>query len=98
MTYKVYDLTTKECISDDPNTEVILKPNGRIAYNEYGDEIGVSNCAVLFFPRPGNENFWIDEVGGIHEDGCGWNPDSRPCGECSNLSCKVCEVWTRSKS
>lgn len=32
MTYKVYDLTTKDCIPNAPNTSIILKPNGRIAY------------------------------------------------------------------
>ncbi len=31
-----------------------------------------------------------DEVGGVHEDGMGWNPQGVWCGECGNLSCKGC--------
>ena len=97
MTYKVIDLDTNECISDADNTAIILKPNGRIAYNEYGDEIGIPNCAVIFFPYKYNDDSYIDEIGGIHEDGCGWSPNGDFCGECSNISCKVCEVWKRAK-
>jgi len=96
MTYKVYDLVTKECISNVPNTSIILKPNGRIAYNDYGDEIGIPNCIVLFFPYPQNEHYWIDEVGGIHDSGCGFDPTGKDCGECSYVSCKICDVWRRS--
>jgi hypothetical protein len=31
-----------------------------------------------------------DEVGGIHEGGCGWNPQGVWCGECSSITCKGC--------
>ncbi len=93
MTYKVISLDTNECLSDESNTSIILKPDGRIAYNDYGDEIGIQNCVVIFFPREGNNSSYIDEVGGIHEEGCGWDPNGRPCGECSRISCKICKVW-----
>jgi hypothetical protein len=32
----------------------------------------------------------IDEVGGHHEAGLGWNPNDVFCGECSNITCKGC--------
>jgi hypothetical protein len=37
-----------------------------------------------------------DEVGGIHDEGLGWNPQGHFCGECGNLTCKGCSsegVW-----
>lgn len=97
MTYKVIDLDTNKYLSDEHNTAIILKPDGRIAYNDYGDETGIPNCVVLFFPREGNDSSYIDEVGGVHEDGCGWDPNGRPCGECSTISCKLCNVWQNTK-
>ena len=38
---------------------------------------------------------WVDSVGGIHEDGCGWAPNGDFCGECSNKTCENCFVWNR---
>ena len=65
MKYKVIDVTTNKCISSEDNTSIILKPDGRVAYNDYGDEIGIPNCVVLFYPREDNTDFYIDEIGGI---------------------------------
>lgn len=31
-----------------------------------------------------------DELGGIHDEGMGWNPNGVFCGECCNLSCVNC--------
>lgn len=31
-----------------------------------------------------------DEVGGVHDEGLGWNPQGVFCGECSNMTCKGC--------
>lgn len=31
-----------------------------------------------------------DEVGGVHDEGCGWNPQRAFCGECGSLTCKGC--------
>lgn len=36
------------------------------------------------------EDVFIDEVGGCHEGGLGWNPNGVFCGECSNSTCKGC--------
>lgn len=34
-----------------------------------------------------------DKIGGVHDEGLGWNPKGHFCGECSNIDCSVCEVW-----
>lgn len=39
----------------------------------------------------------VDEVGGVHESGCGWHPDGTPCGECSNMSCGSCRMYLTDK-
>lgn len=31
-----------------------------------------------------------DELGGIHDEGLGWNPNGVFCGECSAITCKGC--------
>jgi len=31
-----------------------------------------------------------DEVGGVHDEGCGWNPQGAFCGECGSTTCKNC--------
>lgn len=96
MRYEVYDLTTRKCISNTPNTSIILKPDGRIAYNDYGDEIGIDNVTAIFFPTD-NEHLYIDDAGGIHDSGCGCDPDGVNCGECSFITCSECGVWTNRK-
>ena len=94
MRYEVYDTFKKKYITDDP--ALILKPDGTLALNEYGDEIGIPHCIVLFYPTA-SKHYYIDEVGGIHDSGCGWAPDGSNCGECSNISCKACEIWEKIK-
>lgn len=39
----------------------------------------------------------VDEVGGEHEGGCGWQPDGTPCGECNNMSCGACSVYLETR-
>lgn len=90
MRYKVYD-TWRKCIVTDDSC-IVLKPDGRLAVNEYGDEIGIPHCIVLFYPTD-SDDYYIDEAGGVHDSGCGWAPDGSNCGECSNISCKFCGVW-----
>lgn len=90
MRYKVYDTVHQKYITDDPR--LILKPDGRLAVNDFGDEIGISHCIVMFYPID-SESYYIDELGGIHDSGCGWAPDGTNCGECSHMSCKICNVW-----
>lgn len=95
MKYRVYDVEQKKFIEEEDPT-LILKPSGRLCQNDYGDEVGFTNkMLILFFPRDNNENWYIDEIGGIHEDGLGWDPNSHPCGECSFLSCSICPVWNK---
>lgn len=68
MRYKVYDTINKKYITDDQ--DLILKPDGRIARNEYGDEIGIEGCVVLFYFTD-SDRVYVDEDGGVHEDGRG---------------------------
>jgi hypothetical protein len=37
------------------------------------------------------EDEYIDEVGGMHGGGVGWNPLGTYCGECNRSTCKDCE-------
>ena len=32
----------------------------------------------------------VDAIGGVHDEGLGWNPNGIFCGECSWLSCEKC--------
>lgn len=94
MKYEVYDLVTRKRITDDYN--FVLKPDGRIAYNDYGDEIGLENVTAIFFPAD-NEHLYIDDIGGVHDSGCGCDPNGRDCGECSFITCSHCGVWDKRK-
>lgn len=95
MRYKVYNTTTGTYIDDPYN--IILKPSGRLAVNEYGDEIGIPYCIAIFYPTE-SDTYYIDNIGGQHNSGRGWNPDGKFCGECSNISCGLCRMWGESNS
>lgn len=36
-----------------------------------------------------DESF-MDTIGGVHDEGLGWNPNGVFCGECSNSTCEKC--------
>jgi len=95
MRYKVYNTIKHKYITDD--ADFVLEPSGRLAINEYGDTIGVPGCIPLFFPTD-SDDYYIDELGGVHDSGCGWAPDGTSCGECSHISCKICGVWNKTKA
>lgn len=40
---------------------------------------------------------FVDEIGGTHSEGVGWNPNGEFCGECSYGNCADCGVWNRGK-
>ncbi len=42
------------------------------------------------FDKHGKMIGWTDEIGGRHEEGCGWNPEGAFCGECSSDTCEGC--------
>ena len=94
MRYRVYDTIAKAFIDND--SDFILKPEGRLAINEYGDEIGQPHCVAIFFPTD-NTEMYIDNVGGIHDSGTAHAPNGDFCGECSNVSCEICSVWKGEK-
>ena len=40
---------------------------------------------------------YVDQIGGVHEGGCGSMPDGTDCGECSKGDCSFCPVWATHK-
>ena len=50
-------------------------------------------CLKCDFPYLG----YVDQIGGIHEGGCGAMPDGTECGECSKGDCSFCPVWVTHK-
>lgn len=46
VTYKVIDTRTNEDITD--KYDWVLQPNGRLAYNAYGDLIGLTYAEAIF--------------------------------------------------
>lgn len=90
MRYKVYNTIEKKFIAND--RDFILKPNGELCVNEYGDEIGRDDCIAVFFPSA-NDSWYFDAIGGIHDRGIGVDPDGCSCGECSYVSCEICPIW-----
>lgn len=90
MLYKVYDTRNKTFVKGD---DFIFKPNGRLAVNVYGDEIGCTDYIPIFFPKDEDDRFHYDEIGGFHDSGTGTNPDGEFCGECSFISCSLCSEW-----
>jgi len=40
------------------------------------------------------EDCIVDDVGGTHDEGLGWNPQGYYCGECSKRSCAGC-MWEK---
>ena len=41
---------------------------------------------------------WEDSIGGVHDEGLGWDPFGEFCGECSRMTCKGCRVFEVSHS
>lgn len=72
MRYIVYNTVKLQYITNDP--ALIFKPDGRLASNDYSDEIGIPHCIALFSPTDA-ANYYIDEVNGTHYSGCGWASD-----------------------
>lgn len=52
--------------------------------------VGIMKIEIDVDKEITDEGVFIDEVGGCHEGGCGWNPNGVFCGECSNSTCKGC--------
>ena len=36
-----------------------------------------------------SEDVYIDNVGGYHDSGIGWNPHGHWCGECTIVACRL---------
>lgn len=94
MKYRVYNIKTHSFVNDD--SDFIIKPDGTLAVNRYGDEIAQPDCTAIFFPTE-DKHFYFDSIGGIHDSGTAYAPNGDFCGECSNVSCEICPVWLRIK-
>ena len=57
MKYRVFDEITKEDITDKYCW--VIRPNGELAYNEYGDLIGYSNATYLEIGREYSSLEWL---------------------------------------
>lgn len=56
-----------------------------------GDANYCPNCgAKMRIKNFDNDECYIDELGGHHDCGVGWNPNGYWCGECPKLSCEDC--------
>lgn len=60
MKYRVFNTIENRYVTDEKDW--VLKPNGRLAVNEYGDEIGYPHCIVEFVFDCKCENGEILEV------------------------------------
>ena len=40
---------------------------------------------------------WVDDLGGVHDGGCGTDPYGNDCGECSAVTCFGCKVLQNTK-
>lgn len=94
MKYKVYNIVKKKFENDIK--EFILKPDGRLAVNDYGDETGRLDCIAIFFPDNRTDGMrYVDAIGGVHDSGMGTDPNGIFCGECSNVSCEICPIFNK---
>jgi hypothetical protein len=53
ITYRVLDTRTNEDIT--AKYDWVLQPNGRLAYNEYGDLIGLTYAKAIFTIKEDND-------------------------------------------
>lgn len=49
----------------------------------------VRGKTIQYYSQP---DFIMDEVGGVHDEGLGWNPNGVFCGECCHTTCKDCKM------
>lgn len=93
MRYKVYDINCDVFSTLEPSCWS-LKPNGKLMYNDADGEADIGGFIPLFYPT-NSDDFYIDNVGGNHDCGTGYDPDGNFCGECNCASCCVCGIWER---
>ena len=49
---------------------------------------------LLQIKDKGYDYYITDEIGGVHTDGVGYDPEGNFCGECTRESCVGCGPWT----
>lgn len=78
VTYKVIDTRTNEDITD--KYDWVLQPNGRLAYNAYGDLIGLTYAEAVF------------NIDGVEQKYGKWIPASNKPGVHAGMKCSLCKA------
>ncbi len=63
---------------------------GVITKEQYDERMKEKKFNFTFVDDIG-ERVFIDEVGGHHSAGLGWNPNGVFCGECGSVTCAICQ-------
>lgn len=93
-----YRILTKDGADITAETNILLYPDkGFVILTQNGSVMGKVDHTVLFYPTA-SDDLHYDDQGGAHDSGTGTSPEGTYCGECSNVSCKFCEVWTAKKT
>ena len=93
---EVWTNNTKEMLDDMHKRKIDMADE--IFVINVGGYIGDSTASEMKYAtkvgKPirfyNNAHAWVDEIGGYHDNGIGWNPNSVYCGECSRKTCKGC--------
>lgn len=78
VSYKVIDTRTNEDITD--KYDWVLQPNGRLAYNAYGDLIGLTYAEAVF------------NIEGDEQKQGKWIPASTKPGVYAGMKCSLCKA------
>lgn len=78
VVYRVIDTRTNEDITD--KHDWILQPNGRLAYNAYGDLIGLTYAEAVF------------TIDGVEQKRGKWIPASTKPGANAGMKCSECKA------
>lgn len=94
--FDTMDIEVPRCINAKPIMYSIACPNpnckNRISLVDNSiEKFKTNEDKVRFEEKYKDSDLIIDELGGIHEEGLGWNPNGVFCGECSLTNCDGCE-------
>jgi hypothetical protein len=88
------------CKTNNP-VAINLRENGTFAphwceectveiFGEVSSDEELEMCELMCEDPLEDEDHYIDEIGGIHDGGIGYNPQGLWCGECVRVTCKGC--------
>lgn len=95
---EVWNESTKKMLDDMHKRKIDMADE--IYVINVNDYIGESTASEILYAKEhgkviryyNDSDCWIDEVGGVHDSGIGWNPNGVWCGECTKYSCKNCTM------